>query len=32
VQEEVRNRDQPVQMKKTIRTGLVSEPQIFGRF
>ncbi|MGA7596525.1 MAG: hypothetical protein WCB23_01595, partial [Pseudolabrys sp.] len=30
--EEVRSRRQTVQMKKAICTGLVSEPQIFGRF
>ena len=30
--EEVRNRGQTVQMKNTVCTGLVSEPQIFGSF
>ena len=30
--EEVRSRRRTVQMKKAICTGLVSEPQIFGRF
>jgi hypothetical protein len=32
LREEVRDRRQILQMKKTICPGLVSEPQIFGRF